>query len=71
MIGFGLVHSNIAMIRGGTTGYCFEGKDRGYISTVQIQRLLNDIAEWARLQEAWQGGMRQRKRVTFVDVQGI
>jgi hypothetical protein len=33
--------------------------------------LLDDIAEWARLREAWQGGMRQRKMVTFVDVLSI
>lgn len=37
-------------------GYFFEGKDRYYISTAQIQMLSNEIVKWARLQE----GMAER-----------
>jgi integrase/recombinase XerD len=46
------------------SGYLFEGRDRGHISTRQIQRLLDEAAEKAGLQEARPGKVRQRKRVT-------
>jgi integrase len=40
------------------------GRDRGHISTRQIQRLLDKAAEEAGLQEARPGKVRQRKRIT-------
>ena len=41
-----------------------EGKDQGYISTRQIQRLLDEAAENAGLQETRMGNVRRRKRIT-------
>jgi integrase/recombinase XerD len=46
------------------SGYIFEGRDQGHISTRQIQRLLNEAAEKAGLQETRPGNVRQRKRIT-------
>jgi hypothetical protein len=43
----------------------FEGRDMGHISTRQIQRLLDTVAERAGLQETRQGNVRQRKRITL------
>ena len=51
-------------LRGRGGGYVFEGRDEGHISTRQIQRLLDEAAEKARLQEIRQGKVRQRKRIT-------
>jgi integrase/recombinase XerD len=45
-------------------GYVFEGRDRGHISTRQIQRLLDAVAESAGLQEIRPGKERRRKRIT-------
>lgn len=45
-------------------GYIFDGRDQGHISTRQIQRLLDEAAEKARLQETRPGKVRQRKRIT-------
>jgi integrase/recombinase XerD len=49
---------------GQDVGYAFQGRDHGHISTRQIQRLLDGVAERAGLQETRQGSMRVRKRVT-------
>lgn len=53
-----------AYLRGRDGGYIFEGRDQGHISTRQIQRLLDDAAEKAGLQETRPGNLRQRKRIT-------
>jgi len=53
-----------AHLQGRTGGYVFEGRDRGHISTRQIQRLLDRAAEEAGLQETRPGRVRQRKRIT-------
>jgi site-specific recombinase XerD len=45
-------------------GYVFQGRDHGHISTRQIQRLLDTVAEKAGLQETRPGKVRQRKRIT-------
>ena len=49
---------------GQNVGYVFEGRDSGHISTRQIQRLLNTVAEIAGLQETRKDNVRQRKRIT-------
>ena len=46
------------------SGYIFEGRDQGHISTRQIQRLLDEAAEKAGLQETRPGKVRRRKRIT-------
>jgi integrase len=51
-------------LQGRSVGYIFEGRDQGHISTRQIQRLLDEAAEKARLQEMRPGKVRQRKRIT-------
>ena len=51
-------------LNGRDVGYVFEGRDMGHISTRQIQRLLDTVAEKAGLQETRQGNVRQRKRIT-------
>src|SRR5512137_2200644 len=48
----------------GWRGFVFEGRDMGHISTRQIQRLLDTVAERAGLQEIRTGKVRQRKRIT-------
>ena len=53
-----------AHLQGRTGGYVFEGRDQGHISTRQIQRLLDEAAESAGLQETRVGKVRQRKRIT-------
>jgi len=53
-----------AHLQGRDSGYIFEGRDQGHISTRQIQRLLDDAAEKAGLQETRTGKIRQRKRIT-------
>jgi integrase len=53
-----------AHLQGRKSGYVFEGRDRGHISTRQIQRLLDEAAEGAGLQETRPGRVRQRKRIT-------
>jgi integrase/recombinase XerD len=53
-----------AHLRGRDSGYIFEGRYQGHISTRQIQRLLDDAAENAGLQETRSGKVRQRKRIT-------
>jgi integrase/recombinase XerD len=53
-----------AHLQGRAGGYVFEGRDQGHISTRQIQRLLDDAAERAGLQETRSGKVRQRKRIT-------
>ena len=53
-----------AHLQGRDSGYIFEGRDQGHISTRQIQRLLNEAAEKAGLQETRPGNVRQRKRIT-------
>jgi integrase/recombinase XerD len=53
-----------AHLQGRNSGYIFEGRDHGHISTRQIQRLLDEAAEKAGLQETRMGKMRQRKRIT-------
>ncbi|WP_422571186.1 tyrosine-type recombinase/integrase [Methanothrix sp.] len=47
-----------------TADIIFEGRDLGHISTRQIQRLLDDAAENAGLQEIRVGNARLRKRIT-------
>lgn len=51
-------------LQGRTAGYVFEGRDQGHISTRQVQRLLDEAAETAGLQETTLGKVRQRKRIT-------
>jgi integrase len=51
-------------MQGRVSGYVFEGRDGGHISSRQIQRLLDLIAEKANLQTTRPGKVRQRKRVT-------
>jgi integrase/recombinase XerD len=53
-----------AHLHGRNVGYIFEGRDQGFISTRQIQRLLDEAAEKAGLQETRPGKVRQRKRIT-------
>jgi integrase/recombinase XerD len=53
-----------ADLQGRSSGYIFEGRDQGHISTRQIQRLLDVAAEKAKLQETRPGKVRQRKRIT-------
>jgi integrase/recombinase XerD len=53
-----------AHLQGRNGGYIFEGRDQGHISTRQIQRLLDESAEKAGLQETRTGKVRQRKRIT-------
>lgn len=53
-----------AHLQGRDKGYIFEGRDLGHISTRQIQRLLNEAAENAGLQETKPSKVRQRKRIT-------
>jgi integrase/recombinase XerD len=53
-----------AYLQGRDSGYIFEGRDQGHISTRQIQRLLDGAAEKAGLQETRTGKIRQRKRIT-------
>jgi integrase/recombinase XerD len=53
-----------AYLQGRDSGYVFGGKDHGHISTRHIQRLLNETAERAGLQESRPGRVRQRKRIT-------
>jgi site-specific recombinase XerD len=51
-------------LQGRESGYAFEGRDQGHISTRQIQRLLDEAAERAELQETRPYKVRQRKRIT-------
>ena len=51
-------------LNGREDGYVFEGRDSGHISTRQIQRLLDTVAEKAGLQETRVGNVRKRKRIT-------
>ena len=51
-------------LQGRKSGYIFEGRDLGHISTRQIQRLLDEAAEKAGLQETRPSKVRQRKRIT-------
>lgn len=53
-----------AHLQGREGGYVFEGRNHGHISTRQIQRLLDEAAERANLQEMRSGKIRQRKRIT-------
>jgi integrase/recombinase XerD len=53
-----------AHLQGRKSGYIFEGRNQGHISTRQIQRLLDEAAENAGLQETRPGKVRQRKRIT-------
>lgn len=51
-------------LNGRDVGYVFQGRDHGHISTRQIQRLLDEAAKKAGLQETRSGKVRQRKRIT-------
>jgi len=53
-----------AYLQGQDGGYIFKGRDQSHISTRQIQRLLDEAAEKAGLQETRPGKVRQRKRIT-------
>jgi integrase len=53
-----------AYLNGRDSGYVFEGRNHGHISPRQIQRLLDEAAEKAGLQEIRPGKVRQRKRIT-------
>ncbi|NTV27526.1 MAG: tyrosine-type recombinase/integrase [Methanothrix sp.] len=53
-----------AYLQGRDGGYVFPGRDQGHISTRQIQRLLDEAAEMAGLQEMRPGKVRQRVRIT-------
>jgi len=52
-----------AHLQGRNGGYIFEGRDRGHILTRKIQRLLDEVAEKARLQGTRISKVRQRKRI--------
>lgn len=56
--------SLLAYLQSREKGYLFEGRQDGHISTRQIQRILDDIAERAGLQDVREGTHRARKRVT-------
>jgi len=51
-------------IQGRSEGYVFEGRAQGHISTRQIQRLLDEAAVKAGLQDTRPVKIRQRKRIT-------
>ena len=51
-------------LQGRINGYVFEGRNNGHISSRQVQRLLDKIAEKANLQAIRPGKARQRKRIT-------
>jgi len=53
-----------AYLQGQEIGYVFEGRHQGHISTRQIQRLLDEVAKDAGLQEMRPGRVQQRKKVT-------
>lgn len=53
-----------AYLQGKEKGYVFEGRQDGHISTRQIQRILDDIANRARLQDIREGEQRARRRIT-------
>jgi integrase len=53
-----------AHLNGRDDGYVFEGRDHGHISSRQVQRRLDGVAEEAGLQETRPGKVRQRKRIT-------
>ncbi len=53
-----------AYLQGRESGYVFEGRDMGHLSMRLIQRLLDEVAEDAGLQETRTGRVRQRKKVT-------
>lgn len=50
-------------LQGRNSGYMFEGRQGGHLSSRQVTRLLDDIAERANLQEIRPGKERQRKRI--------
>jgi integrase len=60
-----------AHLQGRDNGYIFEGRDQGHIFTRQIQRLLDEAAEKAGLQQTRQGNVRQRKRITPNQISGL
>jgi integrase/recombinase XerD len=45
-------------------GHLFEGRQDGHISSRQIQRILDDIAKRAGLQDIRDGAQRARRRIT-------
>ena len=53
-----------AYLSGKEKGCVFEGRQDGHISTRQIQRLLDDIAERAGLQDVRESAQKARKRIT-------
>lgn len=53
-----------AYLQSKENGYIFEGRQDGHISTRQIQRILDDIAERAGLQDVREGAQRTRRRIT-------
>lgn len=56
--------SLLEYLQGRDKGYLFEGRQDGHISTRQIQRILDDIAGRAGLQDVREGAERARKRIT-------
>jgi integrase len=57
--------SLLAYLQSREKGYIFEGRQGGHISTRQIQRILDDIAERAGLQDVREGAQRARRRITL------
>lgn len=53
-----------AYLQGKEEGYVFEGRQEGHISARQIQRILDDIANRAKLQDIREGEQRARRRIT-------
>lgn len=51
-------------LQGRERGYVFKGRQDGHISTRQIQRILDDIASRAKLQDIREGEQRARHRIT-------
>ena len=58
-------------LNGRYDGYVFQGRDMGHISTRQIQKLRDTVAERAGLQETRQGNVMWRKRITPNQISGL
>lgn len=56
--------SLLEYLQGRDKGCLFEGRQNGHISTRQIQRILDEIAERAGLQDIREGAQRARRRIT-------
>ena len=55
-----------SLLNGRNEGYVFQGRNNGHISTRQIQRLLDTVAQKAGLQETRPGTMNYLVPVTLI-----